>query len=144
MGCAGVAPTYTTHNGLAVYNKSSIDLPQQDVENFISNVVNTFGFNVSGIKVYFYSKLIQVPVENNKVIIADGISYRNKKLIIVSIFSKCLAASSLTHELAHMNKGSFHNKNLENKISDFERKLKAKCDPKDIELDKVSRAKPNE
>lgn len=111
-GCALVStirhggfPTYTTEQGLRVYDETTHITPSAyEVNQVAEYVVSRLGGRdrISGAAVMLVSKWIEVPQMNGTAIIADGFTNIFTKDIIASVFQTCFADSGMVHELAHL------------------------------------------
>jgi len=157
VACTTVAcatPTYVTRHGLRVYDKTKAGVPQGGVEALTQAEVDALGHgeNLDGVDVFLVDEMIEIPQKNGAVSRTDGYSNMLDNQIMGAVFSDCLWASGLVHELAHAlhDRGLlapdwFHDdKTFWAQVKTMEASLKEKCTPEQLAVEAAARDKPPE
>lgn len=140
--CATIVRTarFTTTQGVTIHDKTDLALTKQEVSDFIEKGIRELGITIKAVNVHLFPNLIVIPQQGtDEAIVADGVRSRDNTTILVSVFSRCLAASGLLHELAHTTRGDFHDDEFHEKLKQYEKEQMKQCSPADLEADVQAR-----
>jgi hypothetical protein len=111
--------------GLSVYDNTDYNISSKLFDDILDKSVHVLGNRFDHYSIYLYPKLIYINGPNNTVTVADGFTDDINKIIIINMFTACLPASALIHELAHTVYGDQHHydKNLWKSVAKLEHQL---------------------
>lgn len=145
-GCAG--QTYVTKHGLIVHDNTELGIPRSEVEYIVDRGLTLFGGakRLRGVYIYLIHGLLHFPYQKDGedwIIVADGYTEPGER-VYVSVFSRCLAYSSLLHELYHLITEMEHTSSDQwTELPILERItpriIKERCAPEDIERERLFR-----
>lgn len=151
---ACAAPSYVTKHGLRVYDKTELAISAASVEDVTEKILQTIGHpeRLDGVSVFLVPTIIEIPQQNGKISRTDGYTNPFDLELMASVFSTCLYASGLVHELAHI----IHDRPLPapdwwhedqsywEQVKAMEASLRQQCTPEELRQEAEARGKKPE